>query len=128
METRSRGIKLGAVVRKAREANGLSTRQLGAAIGTTHSYIHKLEAGWFQTISPENVQALARALDLDRQDLFALAGYRVPEGLPNLGPYLRTKYGEALPDEAIAEITSFFDYTRDKYRTDMIDDESEVSS
>jgi hypothetical protein len=71
---------------------------------------------------------LASALDLDRQDLFALAGYRVPEGLPNLGPYLRTKYGEDLPDEAIAEITSFFDYTRDKYRTDMIDDESEVSS
>jgi len=129
METQSRGIKLGAVVHEAREAKGLSTRQLGAAIGTTHSYIHKLEAGWFQSISAENVQALARVLDLDRQDLFALAGYRVPDGLPNLGPYLRTKYGEDLPDEAINEITSFFDWTKNKYRdSDAIDDETEPAT
>src|ERR1700722_1896434 len=115
MEPRTRGAKLGVLVQQAREKKGLSTRQLGAAIGTTHSYIHKLEAGWFQSISPENVQKLAQTLDLDSQDLFALAGYRIPEGLPNLVPYLRTKYGDDLPDEAIAEITSFFDYTKAKY-------------
>ena len=56
MELRNRGAKLGILIQQARQAKGLSTRQLGAAIGTTHSYIHKLEAGWFQSISPENVQ------------------------------------------------------------------------
>ena len=115
METRSRGAQLGATVRKAREAKALSTRKLAEAIGTTHSYIHKLEAGWFQSISPENVQALATALELDPQDLFALAGYRVPDGLPTLMPYMRTKYGEDLPDEALQELSSYFDYLRNKY-------------
>ena len=46
MEPRTRGAKLGVLVQQAREKKGLSTRQLGAAIGTTHSYIHKLEAGF----------------------------------------------------------------------------------
>lgn len=115
METRERGAKLGRVIRDAREAKGLSTRKLAEAIGTTHSYIHKVEAGWFQTISPENIQALARELDLDPQDLFALAGYRVPEGLPTLVPYMRTKYGEDLPEEAFQELNTYFGYLSSKY-------------
>lgn len=115
METRSRSTKLGGTIREAREAKGLSTHKLAEAIGTTHSYIHKLEAGWFQTISPENIQALSKALDLDPQDLFALAGYRVPEGLPTLVPYMRTKYGEDLPEEAFQELSSYFDYLQNKY-------------
>lgn len=115
METRSKGIELGRVIRQAREAKDLSTRKLAEAIGTTHSYIFKLEAGWFQTISPENIQALAKVLDLDPQDLFALAGYQVPEGLPTLVPYMRTKYGEELPDEALRELQSYFDYLRAKF-------------
>ena len=115
METRTRGATLGRVIRAAREAKGLSTRKLAEEIGTTHSYIHKLEAGWFQSISPENIQALSRALDLDPQDLFTLAGYKVPEGLPTLVPYMRTKYGEDLPDEAFQELQSYFNYLRAKY-------------
>jgi transcriptional regulator with XRE-family HTH domain len=115
METRDKGAKLGQVIRQAREAKGLSTRKLAEAIGTTHSYIHKLEAGWFGSISPENIQSLAKALEVDPQDLFALAGYKVPEGLPTLVPYMRTKYGEDLPDEAIEELQSYFGYLRAKY-------------
>ena len=119
METRTRGAKLGQVIRQAREAKGLSTRKLAEAIGTTHSYIHKLEAGWFQTISPEHVQALAGALELDPQDLFALAGYRVPEGLPTLVPYMRTKYGKDLPEEAFQELRGYFDYLTSKYHDEV---------
>jgi transcriptional regulator with XRE-family HTH domain len=127
MEIRTKGARLGRTIREAREAKGLSTRQLGAEIGTTHSYIHKLEAGWFQAISPENIQALAKALNLDSQDLFALAGYRVPDGLPTLIPYMRTKYGEELPDEAVQEMKGFFDYLRSKYGAEdgTIDDEAD---
>jgi transcriptional regulator with XRE-family HTH domain len=115
METRDKGAKLGEAVRLAREAKGMSRRGLAEAIGTTNSYINKLEAGWFQTISPANIQALAKALDMDAQDLFALAGYKVPEGLPTLIPYMRTKYGEDLPDAAIEELRNYFGYLRTKY-------------
>ncbi|MBV9661872.1 MAG: helix-turn-helix transcriptional regulator [Acidimicrobiales bacterium] len=112
METTRNESPLGRTIREAREAKGLSTRALGLRIGTTHSYIHKLEAGWFRTISPENIQALAAALDLDPQDLFALAGYRVPEGLPSFTGYLRTKYGEDLSDDAIARMSAYFEFER----------------
>jgi hypothetical protein len=77
-----------------------------------------MEAGQFRTISPANIQALARALDIDAQDLFALAGYRVPEGLPTLVPYMRTKYGGDLPDEGLRELSSYLDYLRSKYGGD----------
>jgi transcriptional regulator with XRE-family HTH domain len=110
METTHKQNALGTTVHEAREAKGLSTRGLAEIIGTTHSYIHKLEAGWFRTISPENIQALATALDLDPQDLFALAGYRVPDGLPSFGGYLRTKYGEDLTEEAIQRMTAYFEF------------------
>jgi transcriptional regulator with XRE-family HTH domain len=118
METRSSGIELGAAVRAAREAKGLSTRKLAEIIGTTHSYIHKLEAGWFHSISPENIQALAAALDLDPQDLFTLAGYRVPDGLPSMGTYLRSRYGEELPEEAIERMLDYFEFEHAKYAAD----------
>lgn len=115
METRDKGSELARVVREARAAKGLSTRKLAEEIGTTHSYIHKLEAGWFHSISPDNIQALSRALGLDPQDLFALSGYKVPEGLPTLVPYMRTKYGDELPDEALHELQGYVDYLRSKY-------------
>ena len=126
METQEKGRPLGRVVHDAREVKGLSTRKLAEEIGTTHSYIHKLEAGWFHSISPDHINALALVLDLDPQDLFTLAGYQVPEGLPTLVPYMRTKYGEELPDAAITEMSSFFDYLRTKYgEAGPIDDEGE---
>lgn len=129
METHNRGAQLGAFVHAARERKGLSTRKLAEAIGTTHSYIHKLEAGWFQSISPENINRLAAALELDRQDLFALAGYTVPEGLPSFTGYLRSKYGEDMSEEAIAELASFFDYVRSKQdNVGHVDDDSDQVS
>lgn len=125
-ETKLNNIKLGRSIHEARQAKGLSTRKLAAAIGTTHSYIHKLEAGWFHSISPEHINALALTLDLDPQDLFSLAGYQVPDGLPTLVAYMRTKYGEELPEPAITEMSIFFDHLRTKYGgTGAIDDESE---
>ncbi len=115
VERRIKNLPLGRSIRMAREAKRLSTNQLAEAIGSTHSYINKLEAGWFGAISPANVQALSRALDIDAQDLFTLAGYKVPEGLPTLVPYMRTKYSEDLPDEAVSELSQYFDYLRSKY-------------
>ena len=80
----------------------------------------------FKASRPENINALATALDLDSQDLFALAGYRVPDGLPTLVPYMRTKYGDELPEAAIQEINGFYNYLRSKYDVDgPIDDENE---
>ncbi len=111
----SSNSKLGVTVKAAREAKELSIRGLASTMGITPSYIHKLEAGVFGSISPEKIQALARALDLDPQDLFTVAGYQVPDGLPSFEPYLRTRYGDDLPEEAIQHMSEYFEYERAKY-------------
>ena len=114
MEPQTRGQRLGEAVRHARQARGLSIRKLADRAGVTHSFIAKLEGGRFQTISPDNLTALARALEIAPEDLFSLSGYAVPERLPTFGPYLRARYGE-LPDQAIDQLNEYFELLRGKY-------------
>ena len=128
MEPHARGQRLGEAVRRAREERGLSIRKLADRTGVTHSFIAKLEAGRFQTVSPDNLTALARALEIAPEDLFTLSGYTVPERLPTFGPYLRTRYGE-LPEQAIDQLNEYFELLRGKY-TGVIeaDDESDETA
>jgi hypothetical protein len=46
-------------------------------------------------------------------DLYGLAGYEIPEGLPTLQPYLRAKYD--LPPEAVADLERYFELLRNYY-------------
>jgi len=115
MDTPEPNTKLAVTVRTARETKGLSIRGLASRMGITPSYIHKLESGVFGSISPEKIQALAGVLELDPQDLFTVAGYQVPKGLPSFEPYLRTRYGDDLPEEAIQHMSEYFEYERAKY-------------
>ena len=64
-------------------------------------------------IVPGLPDADARTLDIPAEDLLALAGYDVPDRLPNFTPYLRAKY--ELPPEAIADLERYFDLLRNYY-------------
>ncbi len=57
-----------------------------------HGYISRLEADDYHQPSPEKLQRIAAILELNYDDLFAIAGYHAPEGLPSFVPYLRAKY------------------------------------
>ncbi len=125
MKSPTRGQQLGDAIRRARQARGLSIRRLAEMAGVTHSFIAKLEAGRFQTVSPDNLTALAHALSVAPEDLFALSGYAVPERLPTFGPYLRARYGE-LPESAIDQLNQYFELLRDKYgERETTDDDSD---
>ena len=96
--------------RKERE---LSMAQLAEAVGVTKSNIHYWESG--EGLPKASVlEPLAQALGSSYEDLFALAGYAHPEGLPEFAPYLRAKYG-AWPEEALAEAEAFFDELTERY-------------
>ena len=101
------GVRLGEAIRKAREALGLSLRQLH------HSFLARLEAGDYQTAKPAVLQRLSRVLELDERDLFALAGLDAPEGLPAFTPYLRAKYD--MSDEAAQALHEYFSFVSRKY-------------
>lgn len=116
------GKRLGQFVRQARLAKGLSILRLADAIGGSKSFIIKLERGEYEQVSPHYLQALARALELPLEDLSSLAGYPLPDALPTIAPYLRRRYGEELPDQAIDQITEYFELLRSKYTADRRDD------
>jgi transcriptional regulator with XRE-family HTH domain len=83
---------LGEFIRKTRQDKGLGLRPLAKLAGLDWSYIGRLEKGEIGTPDPVKLQKLARALEVEIEDFYALAGYFMPEGLPELAPYLRVKY------------------------------------
>ena len=57
--------------------------------------------------SPSRIDRLAvvaEALDLPPSDLYLAAGLDLSPDLPSMRPYLRSKYGDELPPEAIEQI------------------------
>jgi len=109
METRKDMPKLIELLKQTREEKGLSIRRLAEIAGLHHSFLSKLEAGAYDSVSAETLMSLAEALPLSPADLFSLAGYRLPESLPSFGPYLRTRYGEELSDEDRSALTHLFE-------------------
>lgn len=87
---------LGKLIARERVRQGLSLETLGNAAGGNRSTIMRLERGSFTHPNPEKLQRIARALDLNVADLFALAGYMPSDTLPSLDPYLEAVFGDEL--------------------------------
>lgn len=115
--------RLGALLRHEREQAGFSLRELAERSGVHYSAIAKIEQGQVGSPEPMKLRAIARALGIDVQDLYALAGYTVPDRLPGFAPYLRSKY-EQLPDAAIDELENYFEQLKERYGFEEGDDES----
>jgi transcriptional regulator with XRE-family HTH domain len=108
-----RGEQLGHLVRQHRQATGLSLRALARQAGLDYSWLSRLEQGEYATPSPQRLQRLARALSIDIEELYGLAGYTVSDKLPEFDTYLRAKYD--LPDQAVNQLDEYFQLLRDKY-------------
>ena len=106
--------QLADVVSTARKAKGLTTRDVAAQIGRDQSGIVRLENASVLAPQPTMLAGLARVLDLNLSDLYALAGLTEPTDLPAFTPYLRSKFA-GLPDEAHDELERSFRRIAKKY-------------
>ena len=88
---------LGEYVRSRRTANGWTLSEAAKRSGVDIAYWSRLELGEYRTPNPRYLSAIARALDVQPEDLYGLAGYDIPERLPALAPYMRAKF-EMPPD------------------------------
>lgn len=113
--------QLGDALRAQREAAGLSLRQAAERAQLVPSTLSRLETGRIEGPRPEHLQVLARTYGVDVEDFYALAGYLMPEGLPELRPYLRAKYG--LPEQAANQIDEYFQALRTKWQPSFNDQE-----
>ena len=98
----SKESDLGRILRDAREAAGLSIRQLSSLSGVGRMVIFRLESNALTELpSARHLAQLARALELNDADLFLLAGLPVPNQYASLDVMLRVEYG--LPPEGVSE-------------------------
>lgn len=104
----------GHLIRAAREAAGLSLRDVAAEADVSKSMLGKLEQDEIQSPNPRLLEALAPTLGIELIDLYSAAGYVPAKGLPNFSPYLRSKYRD-LPPEARTEIEASFTEIASRY-------------
>jgi transcriptional regulator with XRE-family HTH domain len=98
--------KLGAAISRYRKAKGLTQPQLAEAVGVPKSTMLRIERGEFAAPSAEKLLRISRALDVDFEELFALAGYETPDP-PALPVYLRRKFD--LSDDAQARVERYIE-------------------
>lgn len=120
---------VGAFLTRERAKQRLSIYEVARRAEMQASTLSRIETGASQAPSPDVLRKLAQALDLPTLRLFQLAGYSNGDDLPTIEPYLRTKYGQALSDEARAEVAASFatiarKYGLDPMKTDPDDDQS----
>ena len=113
MTTDKKNQTLGEYIRDRRVSRGLSLADAAERSGLHLSYWSKLEDGQYEAPAPKHLMAIARALEVDFEDLYGLAGYESPERLPSFTPYLRAKY--ELPPEAVADLERYFELLRAYY-------------
>jgi transcriptional regulator with XRE-family HTH domain len=99
--------ELGKLLGQRRRELGLSKRRLAALTHMGDSTIVRLEQGRILAPSPARLSRLATALHLSLADIYARAGYFVPDELPSLDAYLQAKYPE-LPVGTRDRIMRFF--------------------
>jgi transcriptional regulator with XRE-family HTH domain len=106
--TPKQASELGKLLRQGRERRGISTYGLAKQVGTIQSTIVRLEQGQFGAPRPDKLDRIAKALDLDRVEVFARAGYIMADELPSLEPYLAIKYPD-LSERAISALMRQFE-------------------
>jgi transcriptional regulator with XRE-family HTH domain len=117
MEEKNR-IRLGRLLRDRREALTLSTRKLEELSGVTGATIVRIEQGEFAAPAPDKLARIANVLGVPLEDVYAIAEYAAPRQLPNLSPYLRTKYRD-LPDSVAKKIEAYAQDLATKHGVDL---------
>lgn len=70
---------LGQMVREARLARGMTQRQLAELAGLHQNQVNGIENAHLPKYYPKLLNAIVDALDLDRDEVFALAGRITPD-------------------------------------------------
>lgn len=99
--------RLAELLRRKREALGLSASEVARRSGVNKGTVTRIELAQIPSPRPESLTAIGDVLDISASDLFAIADWLPKRELPTFTPYMRAKYKD-LPDEAVAEMEAYF--------------------
>ncbi|MCL4367880.1 MAG: helix-turn-helix domain-containing protein [Actinobacteria bacterium] len=97
---------LGQMLKARRAELSLSSHRLAELADIDQATVVRLEAGSIAAPRPDKLSRIAKVLALSGADIFALADYTVPQDLPTLKPYLRSKYRD-MPSEDVEKIEAY---------------------
>jgi transcriptional regulator with XRE-family HTH domain len=99
--TDKQATELGALVRQARQAKGLSLLALSELSGFNESWLIRLERGRYGNPDPSHLARLAELLDIDPAAIDEASSGHLAASLPNSRTYHRSKHqlSEATLDE-----------------------------
>ena len=82
-------MKFGELIRQKRESLGISQISMGPMIGVSSGYISSIECGHNKPPAKDKVRKIAKILDLDVDELLALAYRTSPDPTNNIRRCLR---------------------------------------
>jgi transcriptional regulator with XRE-family HTH domain len=88
-------------------------REIARRCGLSQPFLTKLEDGRYKTVGIETLRSVAKGYGVPVEKLLAVAGITEEQTLPELGAYLRSKYG--LTEEAVEEAKAFISQVRRRY-------------
>lgn len=105
-----RARRLGVVLRKLREEQGITAARLANASGLSRSYLTYLESGKFAEVGLDKFSRLIDALGLGADEVLQKAGYLplTHQSLPEPRAYLGRRY--KLSGKALDHALAFLDF------------------
>ncbi|ACV80915.1 transcriptional regulator, XRE family [Nakamurella multipartita DSM 44233] len=107
--------ELADLLRGRRHELGLSASEVARRADITPASVTRLENCTNPRPSVETLTAICAVLDIPVADMLALVNVMPDSQLPSFTPYLRTKY-HRMPDEAVQEMSAYFERLAKKYR------------
>lgn len=114
---------VGLYLTRHRAKRRLTVAEIARRSNVPESTVNRIETGFIRVPSADILRRLAETLGLPAFDLLSLAGHTDERDLPALEPYLRSKYGNRLTDQARAE----FDAVARKHGLDPKDSKPQPS-
>ena len=107
---------MGEHINRLRTARGLRLREAARRAEVDPTWWSRLEKASIPLPTLRGIGKVARALGVDVEELYVVAGLSTGRGLPSFTPYLRAKYD--LPPDAVAATGSPFRITQRKISTE----------
>ncbi|MEN3283359.1 MAG: Helix-turn-helix domain [Solirubrobacteraceae bacterium] len=118
--TEAKAKQLGRLLAKARERQGLTTREVAESQDFTHVWVHRVEQGEFRQPTAQWLWRLAEVLKLDPARIDRLMGESLSSNIPNLHTYFRL--GSNASEAEIAELEAAVQAIHQKYERRERDD------
>ncbi|MDG5769988.1 helix-turn-helix domain-containing protein [Mycolicibacterium fortuitum] len=108
-------VKLIQLLKDKRTELSLSVNEVARRADVDPGTAWRIEQGMIAKPRVESLIAIGRVLGINAMELFTTVGWLISEDLPDLGTYLRAKYGVSLSDHAIDDIEHYVTRTRYVY-------------